>query len=155
MIILKKIMGIALFFGILSITVFYVFHLMAEPFDSRNAEEIILKQAGDSEKTVSIKDRHNIAVLLDTFNKGKRMKKKTAHHLPSPAYHGYISMTGTHRVHFTVWLKKDEAVILKEEEGTYFVLRQKEKDALLRELQKRDAAGVPFSGSRFVCQNVF
>ncbi|MCY9269966.1 hypothetical protein MOF18_21990, partial [Bacillus licheniformis] len=67
MIILKKIMGIALFFGILSITVFYVFHLMAEPFDSRNAEEIILKQAGDSEKTVSIKDRHNIAVLLDTF----------------------------------------------------------------------------------------
>ncbi|MDI5788616.1 hypothetical protein PO124_10100 [Bacillus licheniformis] len=27
----------------------YVFHLMAEPFDSRNAEEIILKQAGDSE----------------------------------------------------------------------------------------------------------
>jgi len=154
-IILKKIMGIALFFGILSITVFYVFHLMAEPFDSRNAEEIILKQAGDSEKTVSIKDRHNIAVLLDTFNKGKRMKKKTAHHLPSPAYHGYISMTDTHRVHFTVWLKKDEAVILKEEEGTYFVLRQKEKDALLRELQKRDAAGVPFNVSRLICQNVF
>ena len=107
-------MGIALFFGILSITVFYVFHLMAEPFDSRNAEEIILKQANDSEKTVSIKDRHNIGVLLDTFNKGKRMKEKSAHSLPSPAYHGYISMTDTHRVHFTVWLKKDEAVILTE-----------------------------------------
>lgn len=155
MIILKKIMGIILFFGILSITVFYVFHLMAEPFDSRNAEEIILKQADDSEKTVSIKDRHNIGVLLDTFNKGKRMKEKSAHSLPSPAYHEYISMTDTHRVHFTVWLKKDEAVILKEEEGTYFVLRQKEKDALLRELQKRDAAGVPFNVSRLICQNVF
>lgn len=100
---------------------------MAEPFDSRNAEEIILKQADDSEKTVSIKDRHNIGVLLDTFNKGKRMKEKSAHSLPSPAYHGYISMTDTHRVHFTVWLKKDEAVILKEEEGTYFVLRQRKK----------------------------
>ncbi|MPQ25316.1 hypothetical protein GA512_09705 [Bacillus paralicheniformis] len=148
-------MGIILFFGILSITVFYVFHLMAEPFDSRNAEEIILKQADDSEKTVSIKDRHNIDVLLDTFNKGKRMKEKTAHSLPSPVYHGYISMTDTHRVHFTVWLKKDEAVILKEEEGTYFVLRQREKDALLRELQKRDAADVPFSVSRLICQNVF
>lgn len=145
MIILKKIMGIILFFGILSITVFYVFNLMAEPFDSRNAEEIILKQAEDSGKTVSIKDRHNIDVLLDTFNKGKRMKEKTAHNLPAPAYHGYISMTDTHRVHFTIWLKKDEAVILKEEEGTYFVLRQREKDSLLRELQKRDAAGVPFS----------
>ncbi|MCY7816409.1 hypothetical protein [Bacillus haynesii] len=60
---------------------------MAEPFDSRNAEEIILKQAEDSEKAVSIKDRHNIDVLLDTFNKGKRMKEKTAHSLPSPAYH--------------------------------------------------------------------
>ncbi|TWM66672.1 hypothetical protein [Bacillus paralicheniformis] len=154
-IILKKIMGIILFFGILFITVFYVFHLMAEPFDSRNAEEIILKQADDSEKTVSIKDRHNIDVLLDTFNKGKRVKEKTAHSLPSPAYHGYISMTDTHRVHFTVWLKKDEAVILKEEEGTYFVLRQREKDALLRELQKRDAAGVPFNVSRLICQNVF
>ena len=64
-------------------------------------------------------------------------------------------MTDTHRVHFTVWLKKDEAVILKEEEGTYFVLRQREKDALLRELQKRDAAGVPFNESRLICQNVF
>ncbi|MCJ2144985.1 hypothetical protein ABE057_19755 [Bacillus paralicheniformis] len=154
-IILKKIMGIILFFGILSITVFYVFHLMAEPFDSRNAEEIILKHADDSEKTISIKDRHNIDALLDTFNKGKRMKEKTARSLPSPAYHGYISMTDTHRVHFTVWLKKDEAVILKEEEGTYFVLRQREKDALLRELQKRDAAGVPFNESRLICQNVF
>ncbi|MFN2746999.1 hypothetical protein ACINLE_17320 [Bacillus sp. z60-18] len=145
MIILKKIMGIVLFFGILSLSVFYIFSLMADPFDARNAEEITLVPAEKNGKTIRIEERREINEMLDVFNKGKRMKKTTAHELSAPDYRGDIKMNDTHRVRFTVWLKEDEAVILKNEDATYFHLNRKDKAVLIKRLQKGTQARVPFS----------
>ncbi|MED1738326.1 hypothetical protein P4U97_02100 [Bacillus swezeyi] len=135
-IILKKIMGIVLFFGILSLSVFYIFNLMAEPFDSRNAEEITFMPAEKSGKAIRIKERQSIDGILDTFNKGKRMKKNKAHERSQPDYHGDIKMSDTHHVPFTVWLEKDQAVILQNDDDTYFHLNQRDKADLIKKMQK-------------------
>ncbi|KAA6453634.1 hypothetical protein FZC77_04225 [Bacillus swezeyi] len=129
-------MGIVLFFGILSLSVFYIFNLMAEPFDSRNAEEITFIAAEKSGKAIRIKERQSIDGILDTFNKGKRMKKNKAHDRSQPDYHGDIKMSDKHHVPFTVWLEKDQAVILQNDDETYFHLNQRDNADLIKKIEK-------------------
>ncbi|EME75992.1 hypothetical protein OZL92_19760 [Bacillus sonorensis] len=129
-------MGIVLFFGILALAVFYVFSLMADPFDARNAEEITMTPAEKNGRPLRIEKKQYINGILDTFNKGKRMKENNAYDLDSPAYHGSIKMSDTDHVPFTVWLKKDGAIILKNEEKTYYHLNEREKAKFIENVQK-------------------
>ncbi|SCA84964.1 hypothetical protein BGLY_1141 [Bacillus glycinifermentans] len=136
MIILKKIIGIILFFGILLLSFFYIFNLMADPFDARNAEEITIRPAEKNGRLIRIEKKQYIDGILNTFNKGTKLKKNKAHDLASPDYRGSIKMSPTDRMAFTVWLKKDGAVILKNEEKTYYHLNQKQKAEFLENVKK-------------------
>ncbi|KMM57936.1 hypothetical protein ACH95_14960 [Bacillus glycinifermentans] len=49
--------------------------------------------------------------ILNTFNKGTKLKENKAHDLASPDYRGSTKMTPTGHMAFPVWLKKDGAVI--------------------------------------------